>query len=340
MNDNQKIDRSSDQYSEIYQNYLRLGQRKLDEREIRALSIGASGTVLPPTTWANYIDNTMAEDAIISRVRRIETTTAFVQPVMTTFPAINTGVGEASIGATSADPVFAKPYQGSSSGTSATQYTFSLNKITSQVKVSNELLNDTKAAADIETFLRKELTYGLINEVNRQILMGAGDTECQGSFNSAKAYSRTASTGIGATNTMKDVISAAWLSSASGYSPLVYESWKNCVAVINSRTIGSWDPSAFPILFPTMSGSMDKGTTYEGLPVVYHRLSTGTPAAGDTICHFIDPTKYLLATNLNGFTVARFDEVGMANDQTLFVSSVRVDGSILNSLGVLNVNRS
>ena len=85
---------------------------------------------------------------------------------------------------------------------------------------------------------------------------------------------------------------------------------------------------------------MDKGTTYEGLPVVYHRLSTGTPTTGDTICHFFDPSKYLLATNLNGFTVARFDEVNMANDQTLFVASVRVDGSILNSSGVLNVNRS
>ena len=337
MNDNQKIDRSSDQYSEIYQNYLRLGQRKLDQNEIRALSISSGGTVLPPTSWSKFIDDAITEDAILSRVRRVETTTAFVQPILTTTPAINTGVAEASIGATEADPAYLKPYQGTS-GT--TQYTFSLNKITSWVKVSNELLNDTKAAADIETFLRQELTNNLIDEVNRQILMGAGDTECQGSFNSAKLYSRTASTGVATTNTIKDVISAAWLSSASLYSPLRYESWKNCIAVINSRTMASWDPSAFPILFPTMSGSMDKGTTYEGLPVVYHRLSTGTPTSGDTICHFFDPSKYLLATNLNGFTVARFDEVNMANDQTLFVASVRVDGSILNSSGVLNVNRS
>ena len=337
MNDNQKIDRSSDQYSEIYQNYLRLGQRKLDQNEIRALSISSGGTVLPPTSWSKFIDDAITEDAILSRVRRVETTTAFVQPIMTTPPAINTGVAEASLGATEADPAYLKPYQGTS-GT--TQYTFSLNKITSWVKVSNELLNDTKAAADIETFLRQELTNNLIDEVNRQILMGAGDTECQGSFNSAKLYSRTASTGVATTNTIKDVISAAWLSSASVYSPLRYESWRNCIAVINSRTMASWDSSAFPILFPTMSGSMDKGTTYEGLPVVYHRLSTGTPASGDTICHFFDPSKYLLATNLNGFTVARFDEVNMANDQTLFVASVRVDGSILNSSGVLNVNRS
>jgi HK97 family phage major capsid protein len=179
-----------------------------------------------------------------------------------------------------------------------------------------------------------------MDEVNRQILMGAGSTECQGSFNSAKLYSRTASTGVATTNTIKDVISAAWLSSASVYSPLRYESWRNCVAVINSRTMASWDPSAFPILFPTMSGSMKEGTTYEGLPVVYHRLSTGTPTSGDTICHFFDPSKYLLATNLNGFSVARFDESLADNDQALFVATVRVDGSILNSSGVLNVNRS
>ena len=337
MKDNQIIDRSSDQYSEIYQNYLRLGQRKLDEREIRALSILSGGTVLPPTSWSKFIDDAMAQDAILSRVRRVETTTAFVQPIMTTPPAINTGVAEASLGATEADPAYLKPYVGTS-GT--TQYTFSLNKITSWLKVSNELLNDTKAAADIETFLRQELITALMDEVNRQILMGAGSTECQGSFNSAKLYSRTASTGVGTTNTIKDVISAAWLSSASTFSPLPYESWRNCVAVINSRTMASWDPSAFPILFPTMSGSMKDGTTYEGLPVVYHRLSTGTPTTGDTICHFFDPSKYLLATNLNGFTVARFDEVNMQNDQTLFVASVRVDGSMLHSSSVLNVNRS
>ena len=337
MKDNQIIDRSSDQYSEIYQNYLRLGQRKLDEREIRALSILSGGTVLPPTSWSKFIDDAITEDAILSRVRRVETTTAFVQPIMTTPPAINTGVAEASLGATEADPAYLKPYQGTS-GT--TQYTFSLNKITSWLKVSNELLNDTKAAADIETFLRQELITALMDEVNRQILMGAGSTECQGSFNSAKLYSRTASTGVATTNTIKDVISAAWLSSASTFSPLPYESWRNCVAVINSRTMASWDPSAFPILFPTMSGSMKDGTTYEGLPVVYHRLSTGTPTTGDTICHFFDPSKYLLATNLNGFTVARFDEVNMQNDQTLFVASVRVDGSILHSSSVLNVNRS
>ena len=337
MKDNQIIDRSSDQYSEIYQNYLRLGQRKLDEREIRALSILSGGTVLPPTSWSKFIDDAMAQDAILSRVRRVETTTAFVQPIMTTPPAINTGVAEASLGATEADPAYLKPYVGTS-GT--TQYTFSLNKITSWLKVSNELLNDTKAAADIETFLRQELITALMDEVNRQILMGAGSTECQGSFNSAKLYSRTASTGVATTNTIKDVISAAWLSSASTFSPLPYESWRNCVAVINSRTMASWDPSAFPILFPTMSGSMKDGTTYEGLPVVYHRLSTGTPTTGDTICHFFDPSKYLLATNLNGFTVARFDEVNMQNDQTRFVASVRVDGSILHSSSVLNVNRS
>ena len=337
MNDNQKIDRSSDQYSEIYQNYLRLGQRKLDQNEIRALSISSGGTVLPPTSWSKFIDDAITEDAILSRVRRVETTTAFVQPILTTNPAINTGVAEASIGATEADPAYLKPYKGTS-GT--TQYTFSLNKITSWLKVSNELLNDTKAAADIETYLRQELITGLMDEVNRQILMGAGDTECQGSFNSAKLYSRTASTTVATTNTIKDVISAAWLSSASTFSPLTYESWRNCVAVINSRTMASWDPSAFPILFPTMSGSMKEGTTYEGLPVVYHRLSTGTPTTGDTICHFFDPSKYLLATNLNGFTVARFDESLADNDQALFVATVRVDGSILNSSGVLNVNRS
>ena len=141
MNDNQ-MNRSSDDYANIYQSYLLRGSRKLTDAETRVLNIGTGGTVLAPTNWANFIDAAIDEDTLLSRVRRIETTTAFVQPIYTTDAVINTGVAEASIGATSADPAFLKPYVGTS-GT--TQYTFSLNKTTSWVKVSNELLNDTKA---------------------------------------------------------------------------------------------------------------------------------------------------------------------------------------------------
>ena len=150
-----------------------------------------------------------------------------------------------------ASPTFAKPVQGTTAGTSGTYYTFAQKKVSAWVKVSNELLNDSKGAQDVEEFLRRALVDGLIGEVGRQILIGNGTSECQGSFNSAKGYSRTASTGVATTNTMKDVISAVWGSTNSALSPLPYESWINSVAVVNSRLVASFDSTFFPVLFPS-----------------------------------------------------------------------------------------
>lgn len=335
---NKQLDTASEDYAAIYRKYLMRGRKVLSDAETRAISVGTGGAVIAGASWAKFIDNAMTQDTFLSRVRRIETTTAFTQPVLTTDNTLNTGVAEESL-STGGSPVFQKTSSGT--GTSVTQYTFSLNKITSWVKVSNELLNDSQAGQDIEEFLKRELTSKMISEVNRQLVVGAGDTECQGVYNSARNYARTAATGVATTNTIKDVLSAAWLSSASAQSPMSYESWKNSVAIVNSRALASWDSSAFPILFPTMSGSMSEGTTYEGLPVVYHRLTTNASiASGEPLVCFADFTKYLLATNLAGFSVARFDETLADTNECLFVGSVRVDGAILNSAAVLNVTRS
>jgi hypothetical protein len=252
---------------------------------------------------------------------------------------VNNNVAESALG-TQSSPTFAKPVQGTTAGTSGTYYTFAQKKVTAWVKVSNELLNDSKGAQDVEEFLRRALVDGLIFEVGRQILIGNGTSECQGSFNSAKGYSRTASTGVATTNTMKDVISAVWGSTNSALSPLPYESWINSVAVINSRLVASFDPSFFPVLFPSFRGTMVNGTTVEGLPTVYHRLSATTPAAGDTLVHFFNPAQYLLAHSFGAFSVARYSETAADTNETIFVASIRCDGSITNRFAVLNVNRA
>jgi HK97 family phage major capsid protein len=335
---NKPLDTASEDYQAIYSKYLLRGRNMLTDAETRAISVGTGGAVIAGASWATFIDNAMTQDTLISRAQRVETTTSFTQPVLTTTNTLNTGVAEASLG-TGGSPLFTKTSQGT--GTSVTEYTFSLNKVTSWVKVSNELLNDSQAGQDVEAFLQRELTSKMITEINRQMVVGAGSTECQGVYNSARNYVRTAATGVATTNTIKDVLSAAWLSGASSDSPMDYESWRNCVAVINSRALGSWDPSAYPILFPTMSGAMKTGTVYEGLPVVYQRLTTNASiASGEPLVCFADFTKYLLATNIGGFSVARYDETFADTNQTLFVGSVRADGALLNAAGVLNITRS
>ena len=198
----------------------------------------------------------------------------------------------------------------------------------------------SSSAASVEAFLMKELVDALKTEINRQIIIGNGFSECQGAFNSAKAYSRTASTGVATTNKASDVLAAAWASTNSALSPMAFESWVNSVAVINSRLTASFEATFYPPLFPVFMGNMKQGTTVEGLPTIYHRLSNTNPTSGDTLVMFFDPSKYLLVTNFAGFTVTRLGERYSDSDSTAFVASVRADGALLHSSGVLNVNRS
>lgn len=333
-----QIDRGHEDYAAIYGRYLRRGHRGLTESETRALTIGSGGTVLAPTAWSDFIDIAMDEDFILGRVRKVETVTAFKLPIYNEDMTVNVNVGESAL-STQSSPTFALPQQGSGGSTT---YTFSLKKITAWVKVSNELLNDSEASASVDEYLRAELVGALVNVVNSQILIGNGTTQCQGAYNSAKAYSRTVSTGVATTNTPKDVLAAAWGSTNTTLSPMAYESWINSVAVVNSRLVASFDPTFYPVLFPSFRGQMMSrtGTTVEGLPTIYHRLSNTTPAAGDTLCMFFDPSKYLLAHSAGGFSVARYTETLADTNETLFVGSIRADGSITSKTGVLNVNRA
>lgn len=335
------LDRGGEEYRGLFQDYLRHGTGRLTDAEVRALSNSGTGlgNVLAPTGWSDFIELSMRQDTILSKVRKVTTAGKFTQPINVADATVNSNQSETNIGTESwtAGTALALPQQGSGGSTT---YTFSLKKVTAWTKVSNEILEDSTAAASIEEFVRAELVAELITQLNSQILIGDGSTGCQGAFNSAKAYSRTASTGVATSNKPSDILAAAWGSSNSALSPMAFESWKNSVAVINSRLTGSFDSTFFPPLFPLFVGNMQDGTSVEGLPTVYHRLSATTPAAGDTLVMFFDPTKYLLATSFRGFSVTRLSETYSGTDQTAFVASVRADGCLLHTSGVLNVNRA
>jgi HK97 family phage major capsid protein len=341
MADKSILDRGGEEYRSLFQNYLRHGTSRLTDAEVRALSNSGTGlgNVIAPTGWSDFIELSMRQDTILSRVRKVTTAGKFTVPINVADATVNTNQTETNIGTESwtAGTALALPQQGSGGSTT---YTFSLKKVTAWTKVTNEILEDSTAAASVEEFVRAELVAELIAQINSQILIGDGSAGCQGAFNSAKAYSRTASTGVATTNKPSDILAAAWASTNSALSPLAFESWKNSVAVINSRLTGSFDSTFFPPLFPLFAGNMQEGTSVEGLPTVYHRLSNTTPAAGDTLVMFFDPTKYLLATSFRGFSVTRLNETYAGNDQTAFVASVRADGCLLHTSGVLNVNRA
>jgi HK97 family phage major capsid protein len=341
MEKKNELDRNGEEYRGLFQRYLQHGQGRMTDAEVRALSNSGTGlgNVIAPTGWSDFIELSMRQDTILSRVRKVNTAGKFTQIINVTDATVNTNQTETNIGteAWTSGTALALPQQGSGGSTT---YTFSLKKITAWTKVTNELLEDSTAAASIEEFIRAELVAELITQINSQILIGDGSTGCQGAFNSAKAYSRTASTGVATTNKPSDILAAAWASTNSAQSPLAFESWKNSVAVINSRLTGSFDSTFFPPLFPLFAGNMETGTSVEGLPTIYHRLDAKTPAAGDTLVMFFDPSKYLLATSMRDFSVTRLNETFSGNDQTAFVASVRADGCLLHTSGVLNVNRA
>lgn len=328
------IDRASPEYCGLWDRYITRGLKSLTSAEQRVLNIGTGGGYLAPTSWAKFIDDAMTQDAIISRVRTVKTTTSFVQPIYNNDSTVNEGVDEASGGTTESDLTFSEPYQGQTTD----EYTFSLNKITLFCKVSNELLHDSQAAQSVDEFIRREFLSQLITKVNKQILVGDGDTQCQGAYQSAVAYGRVIGSGVSVTNTMKDILAAAWYPDSATESPMPYESWVNSVAVINSQSISSFDSSFFPPLFPCFRGSMGSGTSVQGLPTVYAQLSD-TDETGSPLVMFFDPTKYLLATDMAGFTVERFDELYADTNETLFRGVVRADGCILNTSAVLVVAR-
>lgn len=416
MRTNTGLDRGSDEYRALFQNYLRRGASALTETELRTLTLAGSGlgSGVAPTGWTDFIDSAIQQDAILSRVRKVQSAERFTAPIyvgseslnntsvvaridvtaggsgystaptvtftggggsgaaatatvsggaVTAITVTNTGSGYTSAptigftggGGSSATATavigteglrtesymsgtaFALPQQGAGGSTT---YTFQLKKVHVWCRVSNELLEDSSSAASVEQFLMQEMAGELKQEINRQILIGNGTSECQGAFNSAKAYSRTASTGVATTNKTSDILAAAWGATNTALPPMSYESYVNSVAVINARLTASFDSTFYPPLFPVFMGNMPQGTTVEGLPTIHYRLSATTPAAGDTLVMFFDPTKYLLATNFAGFTVTRLSERYSDSDTTAFVASVRADGCLLHSSGVLNVNRA
>jgi len=335
MIENNTLDTSGDEYRHLYQTYLRKGQNGLTDAETRALSIGAAtgGQVLAPSSWSDYVQNQMQNDAILKRVNIVQTTTGFTQPIFVTNPTVNAAVSEASLGTESytgsnfvVNPKFAN-----------TSRAFALKKFTAWATVSNELLEDTEAAQSVEEFLKRQLTASILSTINQQIVRGNGSSsQLQGSWQAAIDYSRTK-----AANASGNTTAHIWLAmtdaGAGNESNIDPVTFSRCVIVFNTRTGDKYSYGAGTPL-DGMNFSAEGGLTTFGRPVVYMRLSDAT-GTGATLMHIFDPSQYLLATNLSGMTVTRLSERYADSNQTAFVASIRADGNILNTQAVFNITQ-
>lgn len=333
------LDRGGDEYRHLYQTYLRKGHNGLTDAEARALSVGSagSGAALAPTSWSDYVQNTLAQDYILGKVNIVPTTTGFTQPIVITDATGNTNVAEGSLGTESYTG--SNPILNARIGTSGTTTaTYSLKKLTAWATVSNELLEDTESAQGVEELLRRQLTARLITILNQQIIIGTGNAngQIQGSYNAAKVYGRTSALGGTATSVSAWTVLRNVCNNSGTDAPLMsWEQFSRCVMVLNSYNIVNFSSTG-----DLMSSVAYGNGNMMNLPWMYYPLdTTGSGTPGSSQIHLFDPTQYLLATNLSGMTVTRLSERYAAENQTAFVCSIRADGNILNTQAVLNLNR-
>ena len=332
MNNKNQLDRGGEDFSHIYNLYLRKGLNSLTDVEARAISIGSGGASLVPNNWTKFVQETIKEDAIMGKVNVINTTTTFSQPIVSAVPSANTNVSEASIGTEDSTMALASP---NFAGTPAT---YSLKKVTSWIRVSTELLEDSEAAQSVEDLIRRQLVAKLITTINDQILIGTGSGACQGSVTAATNYSRTATIGgsAGAQVTinifgaiMKDAATGAGLNAPK----MTYENFRRSLLVINTYSTSNYTNEG------TLWQALSFGDTYHGLPVLWHPIVATGNTTGSVQMHLFDPTQYMLALNFGGFNVTRLDELYAGSGQTAFVATVRASGNIMNTQGVLNLLR-
>ena len=326
---NKQLDRGGEDFSHIYNLYLRKGLNSLTDVEARAISIGSGGASLVPSSWTKFVQETIKEDAIMSKVNVINTTTTFSQPIVSAVPSVNTNVAEASLGTEDSTMALA------SSKFAATAATYSLKKVTSWLRVSTELLEDSEAAQSVEDLIRRQLISKLITTINDQILIGSGSGACQGSVTAATNYSRSAIIGgTAGAQVVMSIFRALMNDGGANLPKITYANFRRSLMVMNSYA---------PINF-TSEGVLWQALAFDdsfhGLPVIWHPLdSTGTSSTNSIQIHLFDPTQYMLALNFGGFNVTRYDETYAGTGQTAFVASVRASGNIMNTQGVLNLLR-
>ena len=329
MNNKNQLDRGGEDFSHIYNLYLRKGINSLTDVEARAISIGSGGASLVPSSWTKFVQETIKEDAIMSKVNVINTTTTFSQPIVSAVPSVNTNVAEASLGTEDSTMALA------SCKFVTTAATYSLKKVTSWLRVSTELLEDSEAAQSVEDLIRRQLIAKLITTINDQILVGSGSGACQGSVTAATNYSRSAIFGGGAGAQVTMAMFRAIMNGGGANPPYItHENFRRSIMILNTYA---------PLNF-TSEGvfwqALAFDDSFHGLPVLWHPLdSTGIATAGSIQMHFFDPTQYMLALNLGGFNVTRLDEAYAGTGQTAFVASVRASGNIMNTQGVFNLLR-
>ena len=327
MTNKNQLDRGGEDFSHLYNLYLRKGASALTDVEARAISIGSGGASLVPSSWTKFVQETIKEDAIMSKVNVINTTTTFSQPIVSADPSVNTNVSEASLGTEDSSMALA------SSKFVTTAATYSLKKVTSWLRVSTELLEDSEAAQSVEDLIRRQLIAKLITTINDQILVGSGSGACQGSVTAATNYSRSAIFGSSAITTL-NFFRAVMNDGGANLPKITYANFRRSLLVMNTYA---------PINF-TSEGvfwqALAFDDSFHGLPMIWHPLdSTGTSSTNSIQMHFFDPTQYMLALNFGGFNVTRYDETYAGTGQTAFVASVRASGNIMNTQGVLNLLR-
>lgn len=198
------------------------------------------------------------------------------------------------------------------------QVTLSAYKITTMIKISNELLNDS--VFNMETYIANELSRRLGTTEEEAFLVGNGTNRPTGIFASSGG-GEVGATAASATAITFDEIYDLYYSLKGAYR-------RNATWIMNDTTVKAIrklkDGNGQYLWQPAGMGTPD---TLLNVPIL---TSSYVPeiSSGNTPIAFGDFSYYWIADR-QGHTLQRLNELYAANGQTGFIAKERVDGKLV-----------
>jgi HK97 family phage major capsid protein len=315
--DQEEVLTEKEQESRAFENYLRLGEKKMEARDLeilskRAQSLGtdSEGGYLAPNEFAGNLEEALQAHGGVREVAEIITTgtgQTFEWP--TVDGTSNTGEWIAENAAVAEqDETFAE--------TTWSAYILS-SKVT---KVSRVILNDS--FIDLASFMGSSHGTRLARGANTAYTTGNGSSKPTGIVHGAAI----GKTGASSTAVTFDELKDTWAALDSAYDSNA--KWMFSKATLNSISKLKdgdnqylWQPN-------NQAGQADRLLGFE------YQLNEDMPAiaAGNRSILFGDFSKYKIR-DVQGITMLRLEELYAANLQVGFISFLRTDGKTLNAGG-------
>lgn len=320
-----------------FRNFLRTGKI-----ETRQLGYGAddAGGVLAPKSFADKVWMRLKESFVRQHATVVQCSQSFQASFVSTEPTVGVRTPAATTGVitlgTDSSPALSLPTF------NATARELKPRFLTVTTYVSRELLEDAQTGASVEDLLATVFARKIMEEENKQAIVGTGNNQYLGIRQACIDASQTVATASATSLALTDFQeaiekvgigvyqNACWILSPYAFRALsAYTTTASGTIGIGSSALQTHIVDGKPVL------------TLYGRPVHltdHLTLSTTTggfqqPASNDYSVLLADLSQYLIA-EASGFRVDRYDEwdngtLGAKKNQVTFIGRIRSDGALL-----------